>query len=333
MKKWLNTATFTWIMLIFLTPIGIWLLWRNKFYTKKTNSILTTIFALFFIISIANLDYSTPNTSIATNTTTESTKTKSTVSHTAKQNQTIATASPSKSVTKTVKPKPSHKFIVATVTEVIDGDTIKINLKGKEEKVRLILVDTPETKHPNKPIQPFGKEASQFTKDQLEGKEIEIEPGVQERDKYGRLLAYVYLNSKMFNKTLIEKGLARVTIYPPNTKYLDEFKSIETEAKKKGIGIWSIENYVHEDGYYTQHKPISNNSNHNQTSKASNSFQNNPSDDKESNISCKGKIKGNANSKIYHVPGGAYYEKTVDNIVWFCSVEDAEAHGYRASKR
>ena len=63
------------------------------------------------------------------------------------------------------------------------------------------------------------------------------------------------------------------------------------------------------------------------------SYVNNPSDDQETNIACKGKIKGNANSRIYHVPGGSYYESTKDNIVWFCSEAEAEAAGYRKSKR
>ncbi|MCC2329140.1 sunset domain-containing protein, partial [Bacillus wiedmannii] len=62
-------------------------------------------------------------------------------------------------------------------------------------------------------------------------------------------------------------------------------------------------------------------------------FQNDPSDDKESNTTCKGQIKGNANSKKYHVPGGQYYDSTKDNIVWFCSETDAQAAGYVKSKR
>ncbi|MGO5129086.1 sunset domain-containing protein [Bacillus sp. LCP25S3_G1] len=62
-------------------------------------------------------------------------------------------------------------------------------------------------------------------------------------------------------------------------------------------------------------------------------FQNDPSDDKESNTTCKGQIKGNANSKKYHVPGGQYYDSTKDNIVWFCSETDAQAAGYVRSKK
>lgn len=144
--------------------------------------------------------------------------------------------------------------ILATVLSVVDGDTIKVDLDGKEETIRLVLVDTPETKHPRTGVQPFGPEATEFTTKQLMGKEIHIEPGIEERDRYGRLLAYVYIEDKMFNKMLLEKGLARVAVYPPNTKYLDEFEKIQSEAKQKEIGIWSIENYATADGYQTKEK-------------------------------------------------------------------------------
>ncbi|PAQ15032.1 endonuclease [Bacillaceae bacterium SAOS 7] len=166
------------------------------------------------------------------------------------------------SIVKKDEPKEEEKpanavpagLIKATVESVTDGDTIKVNMDGKKETVRLILVDTPETKHPRTGVQPFGPEASEFTTEQLSGKEIQIEPGIEERDRYGRLLAYVYIGDKMFNKMLLEQGLARVAVYPPNTQYLDEMKEIESTAKNKQLGIWSIENYVTEDGYKTEEK-------------------------------------------------------------------------------
>ena len=89
-----------------------------------------------------------------------------------------------------------------TCTRVVDGDTI---ILSNGERVRLIGVDTPETKHPNKPVQYFGKEASAFTKRMVEGKEVTLEYGQQQRDKYGRLLAYVYLMDGTL--TLNKKGL------------------------------------------------------------------------------------------------------------------------------
>ncbi|MED4204002.1 thermonuclease family protein [Neobacillus mesonae] len=232
--------------------------------------------------------------------------------------------------------KSDKKLIPAVIVKNIDGDTVEIKFNNRIEKVRMLCVDTPETHHPRLGVQPFGPEASDYTKKILPvGKKVEIEPGIGDgRDKYGRLLAYIYVDGKMFNKMLLEKGLARVAyIYAPNTKYVDEFYAIQKKAQKKGVGIWSIENYAQEDGYH------SDKSTNNQSSKTPSknigggSFQNNPSDDKETNLNCKGKIKGNANSHIYHVPGGNYYDAAKDNIVWFCSEKDAQDAGYRKSKR
>ncbi len=225
----------------------------------------------------------------------------------------------------------SPEHIVASVTRVVDGDTIVVNMDGKEEKVRMILVDTPETVHPSKPVEPFGPEASEFTKETLDGQQIGLEIGVQERDKYGRLLAYVWLGDKMFNKLLLEKGLARVSVYPPNTKYVDEFKEIEAQAKDKSIGIWSIEDYTHDD----LNKSTADS--HSSSLSSSNISSNNAKAEQGSSPANREdcNIKGNISSsgeKIYHIPGGTYYDRT-NPEEWFCSKEEAEAAGYRASMR
>ncbi|GAB7387423.1 hypothetical protein BSNK01_12590 [Bacillaceae bacterium] len=146
--------------------------------------------------------------------------------------------------------KPSR--IKAKVTNVLDGDTFEISLNGKTEKVRMLLIDTPETRHPDKPVQPFGPEATEFTKSLLAGKEVELERDVSERDKYGRLLFYVYVNGKSVQEQLLEKGLARVSVYPPDVKYVDRYREIQKKAQQAGVGIWSIENYVQEDGYHAE---------------------------------------------------------------------------------
>ncbi|MCU9612305.1 thermonuclease family protein [Caldibacillus lycopersici] len=209
---------------------------------------------------------------------------------------------------------------IGKVTNVVDGDTLDITFEnGMEERVRLVLVDTPETKHPSKPVQPFGSEATTFTKDLLTGKTVEVELDVQERDNYGRLLAYLYLDGKMVNKTLLEKGLARVAVYPPNTRYVDEFNEIQNIAKKQGIGIWSIENYVSDTGYALI--------NSNRVEKPENI---------SSDATCKNPtIKGNINSKeekIYHIPSGQYYDVTKPEEV-FCTEKEAINAGYRKSLR
>lgn len=129
----------------------------------------------------------------------------------------------------------------ATVVSVTDGDTIKVKFSnGKIETVRLLLIDTPETKHPNKPVQPCGPEATEFTKRMLPaGTTVKLEYDKDKRDKYDRLLAYVYVNGKSVNEALLAAGLAKVTVYEPNNKYEDKYRAIEAEAKKEKKGIWS----------------------------------------------------------------------------------------------
>jgi micrococcal nuclease len=219
----------------------------------------------------------------------------------------------------------------AKVERVIDGDTLKINLNGRTETVRLLLIDTPETVHPNKPVEPFGKEASNFTKQTLpKGSSIQVELGIGERDKYGRLLAYVYKNGKMINEQLLEKGLARVAyVYPPNTKHIDEFRDIQSKAQKQAIGIWSIENYVTDRGF-NDHATKQSFKNK-QTTSSSLNTTNTPS----SNQQCKKVIKGNITStgkKIYHVPGGQYYQITKPEQT-FCTEEEAQKAGFRKSMK
>lgn len=127
----------------------------------------------------------------------------------------------------------------AEVTRVIDGDTIIVELNGTEERVRLIGVDTPESVHPDSEKNvPFGTVASDFTKDALLGNTITMEFDAQERDQYGRLLAYVYLDGKMFNKILLEEGMATVATYPPNVRYVDDFTALQKEAREAGVGLW-----------------------------------------------------------------------------------------------
>lgn len=125
------------------------------------------------------------------------------------------------------------------VVRVVDGDTFIINYNGKEERVRLIGVDTPESVHPNeKKNTEFGKAVSNYSKGKLTNKEVQIEFDVSQRDKYGRLLCYVYIDGYMYNKLLLEEGLAKVATYPPNVKYVDEFVSIQKKARENKKGMW-----------------------------------------------------------------------------------------------
>jgi endonuclease YncB( thermonuclease family) len=127
---------------------------------------------------------------------------------------------------------------VASVVRVVDGDTIEVRFGGRDEDVRLIGVDTPETVKPDTPVQCFGERASHFTKRSLTGKRVRLVFGVERRDVYGRLLAYVYLDGRFFNPTLVRRGLARSLTIPPNDRFAPLFRRLELTAARAGRGLW-----------------------------------------------------------------------------------------------
>ena len=130
--------------------------------------------------------------------------------------------------------------LAATVVRVVDGDTVVVSLQGQQETVRLIGVDTPETVHPTAGVEPFGPDASAFTKSLLPpGPEVRLEFDVQERDRYGRLLAYVYLpDGRMVNAEILRAGMGQPLTVPPNVKYVDLFVRLQREAREAGRGLW-----------------------------------------------------------------------------------------------
>ena len=136
------------------------------------------------------------------------------------------------------------------VVRVVDGDTFVIEYEGKQEKVRLIGIDTPESVHPDEEKNTeFGDEVSNYSKNILTGKEVLLEFDVEKRDKYGRLLAYVYLDGQMYNKILLEKGYAKIATYPPNVKYVEDFTKLQKEARENKQGLWEymeVENWTNE---------------------------------------------------------------------------------------
>ena len=121
---------------------------------------------------------------------------------------------------------------------VIDGDTIVLS---NGEKVRLIGVDTPETKHSQKPVEYYGKEATAFTKRMVGGRVVKLKYDAQRRDEYDRLLAYVYLmNGTFLNAEIIKQGYGHAyTRFP--FKYMEEFKLYEKEARENKRGLWTKE--------------------------------------------------------------------------------------------
>lgn len=219
-----------------------------------------------------------------------------------------------------VKDLSETNFESATVIRVVDGDTAVVNIDGNEFKLRMIGVDTPETVHPSKPVEYYGKEASDFTKNQLvEGTQIYLEKDVSDVDRYGRLLRYVWLdlpadldnpsiedmNTLMFNSMLVSNGYAQLSTFPPDVKYQEHFSVLEKNARDQKTGLWGNEGY----------------SGANDTTTATTDTTTD-------------RIKGNKNSKIYHIPGGEYYNSVSDkNAIYFESEEDAINQGYRKSKK
>jgi len=128
------------------------------------------------------------------------------------------------------------------VVKVVDGDTIDVDIDGTIERLRLIGVDTPETVDPRKPVQCFGREASDRTKEMLAGQEVflEADPSQGERDKYGRLLRYVILQDGTdLNLSLIADGYAHEYTYDDPYAYQADFKAAEEEARRAERGLWS----------------------------------------------------------------------------------------------
>jgi len=133
---------------------------------------------------------------------------------------------------------PASDLVQARVTRVVDGDTIQVLLGGVEYRVRYIGIDTPETKHPTRGVEPFGPEASEANRALVEGKTVFLEKDVSEVDQYGRLLRYVYVGDLMVNEELLRQGLARVATFPPDVKYVDHFLAVQRGARDAGLGIW-----------------------------------------------------------------------------------------------
>jgi micrococcal nuclease len=128
------------------------------------------------------------------------------------------------------------------VTSVVDGDTIKVDIDGKTETIRLIGIDTPETVDPRKVVQCFGKEASNKAKEWLSGKTVELEADASqgERDKYDRLLRYVKIKDGIFyNLEIIKQGYAHEYTYNTPYKYQSDFKAAEKYATDNKLGLWS----------------------------------------------------------------------------------------------
>jgi micrococcal nuclease len=126
----------------------------------------------------------------------------------------------------------------ALVVEVVDGDTARIRVSGGEESVRYIGIDTPESVIPGEQPECFGKRSAALNRSLVEGERVTLVLGAERRDRYGRLLAYVYLGERLINAEIIRRGFARTLAIAPNTDFADRFARLQQAAANAGRGLW-----------------------------------------------------------------------------------------------
>ena len=206
---------------------------------------------------------------------------------------------------------PSTEGERVKVVRVVDGDTIEVLINGKTESVRYIGIDTPETVDPRKPVQCFGVEASKKNKELVEGKMVRLEKDITDRDKYKRLLRYVWVDDALVNLVLVTQGFAKSYSYPPDVAYQDLFLIAEKKAREDKMGLWTACGGV---------APAVS------TTPSASASASNPSCTIKGNISASGE-------KIYHMQGCGSYAKTqIDESHgehWFCSESEAQTAGWR----
>lgn len=147
----------------------------------------------------------------------------------------IPTPTLTPSLLPTVAPNSFPVSKIFKVTRVIDGDTIEIE---NGERVRYLGIDTPETVAPRKPVQCFGIESSKKNKELVEGKTVRLEKDITDKDKYGRLLRYVYIDNLFVNLELVKQGFAHSYTYPPDVKHQGEILEAERQAREANRGLW-----------------------------------------------------------------------------------------------
>lgn len=198
-----------------------------------------------------------------------------------------------------------------------DGDTIWVKIDGKKEKVRFVGVNTPEVAKDGNPAEFMAEEAKDFTEEILKDKEIYLERDISDRDKYDRLLRYIWLEkplsnpelsdieNKTLNGILVKEGYAYANYYKPDIKYHNFLKDLKKSAQDKNLGIWSDEKN-----------------------------QSNTNKNTENKINTQNKlIKGNKNSNLYHLPEWGSYDTVKEkNAVYFENEKEAQDAGFRPAR-
>ena len=137
------------------------------------------------------------------------------------------------------KSAEQDEVVSAEVIRVIDGDTIEVTIDGKVEKVRYIGIDSPEPYSEEVP-ECFSKEASMANRNLVENKKVTLVPDLEDRDRYDRLLRYVYVGDVFVNKELVKDGFAEAINIKPNSTHYNEFLSLEEQARTEGKGMWGV---------------------------------------------------------------------------------------------
>ena len=212
------------------------------------------------------------------------------------------------------------------VVRVADGDTLTVQFDdGEEETIRFLDVDTPETVHPTRPEECYGAQASDFTKT-LMGQRVGIEE--EGRDRYGRLLAYVWTEpeegGQLWNVRLLEEGLAVYNDYGNPGQYADTTRAAAEQAMLAGVGLWS----ACEIGERPTPVP---------TRSVGAGCPQGCVNQPDPSCGIKGNVNTSRDTKIYHVEGssssyGRVKMKEEEGDLWFCTKDEAEANGFRAPR-
>ena len=292
--------------LLFLLLISIWK--KNSWsFSKKAVATLLLFLLIGFLGSASDTSNTTSTGSV------EGIKdTQEVVQEQKAQEETLSEESQEK--------KETQNLI--RVAKVIDGDTIELE---SGERLRYIGIDTPETFNKN---ECFGKESTQKNKELVEGKRVRLEKDVNNTDKYGRLLRYVYLEDGTFvNKELVKQGYAYAVSYPPDIKYQEEFKEAQKEAVENNLGLWSS---------CSNSKKETKSANAPKSSKSITKKSTSQPILNKSACNIKGNISYRTKEKIYHLPNCPYYSKTKINTAkgerWFCTEQEAVQAGWRKAK-
>lgn len=221
------------------------------------------------------------------------------------------------------------KILVGQVMTVVDGDTIQVRLGESTENVRYIGVDSPEMRHPTRGEEPGAREATETNRKLVRDQTVRLELDAQERDGYGRLLAYVYVGNMMVNAEMVAQGYAQVMTIPPNVKHQELFVKLQREARLLQVGFWRGTGPAPPERGVTASPAIS----------AEQVTQSRPGVFPQDAWSCplSHPIKGNFTPHsgercIYHAPGGEFYSRTKPERCYVTG-EEAVKDGCRRSRR